>query len=288
MKKRIFLFTAIAALGYVSLTSNQAGPAAVGGLNRTGAKASGTNCSAGGCHSSAAGPAVTITVDSGSALTPVTHYKPGMAYVIKLHGAGSTNTKFGFQFASVSGTGSSQVQAGVVSGTTGAVASHLFSSLNIIEQTAALAATSAGVYDVSFTWTAPATAVGNITLYCTINSVNGDGTDAGSGDVSGNTLVTLTPTASTTAVANVGAEMSIIACPNPATSNMNLQLNNAQPGTYAVEVFNLAGKVIAVENISVNSTNQSASINSSNWAPGTYMISVAKDGNRNVIPVVKQ
>lgn len=286
MKKRILLITAISALAYVSLTSYQGGPA-LSNQNRTGAKSSGTNCSTGGCHGAGAGPTVTITVDSGTTSTPVTHYKPGMAYTVKLHGAGSTNTKFGFQFASVSGTGTAQVQAGTASGLPTNVASHTFSSLNFIEQTSTLAATSAGVYDVSFTWTAPATAVGNITLYCTINSVNGDNNE-NAADVSGNTSVVLTPTGSTTAVASLPADMSIKAFPNPSINNVTLQLNNAQAGNYDVEVFNLGGKVIATEHITVNGSSQSTGINTANWASGTYMISVEKDGARNVIPVVKQ
>ena len=281
MKKSILLFTAIAGMGYVILTSEAGGPALSGNF-RTGAKGTSTTCGAAGCHGTGTGPTVTITVDSGTTLTPVTHYKPGMAYTIKIHGAGSTNPKFGFQFASVSGTGTSQVQAGTASGLPTNVAIHTPSTLSFVEQTATLTGTSAGVYDVSFTWTAPTPAVGPITLYCTLNAVNGNASEDNA-DVSGNTSVTLAPVVSTS-VPNVTGNIGVTAFPNPVVNTLNLQLDNA--GNYAVEVFNLNGKVIARENITVSGGNQAA-INTSNWAKGTYMVSVAKDGDRKVIAVVK-
>ena len=265
------------------LSSNISGPAGGSGGNRSGAKGSTTTCGPSGCHGSATGPAVTISMFAGT--TPVTKYTPGAAYTVKIHGAGSTNTKFGFQFASVSGTGTSQVQAGTASALPTNVTSHLLSALNFIEQSNTLNATSAGVYDVSFTWTAPATAVGNITLYCTLNAVNGDGNE-NSADVSGNTSLIL-PVA-TASVAALTGNISVSAFPNPAINSLNLKLDNAQTGNYAVEVFNLGGKVVATENIMVNGNSQVATINTGNWAAGTYMISVEKDGNRQVIPVVKQ
>lgn len=282
MKKRILLITAISALAYVSLTSYQAGPAA-SGQNRTGAKSSGTNCSTGGCHGSAATTSVAIVVDSSG--TPVTKYKPLKTYTIKISGGNTASlTKFGFQYTVVSGTGTAQVPAGSCSGFSGSIANHVFSGLNIVEQTATLSPLSAGT---SFQWTAPAAGTGNVTMYCTLNAVDGNGND-GSPDASANTSVVLTELPATTAVASLPADMSIKAFPNPAINNVTLQLNNAQTGNYNVEVFNLGGKVIATEHITVNSSSQSTGINTANWASGTYMISVEKDGARNVIPVVKQ
>lgn len=281
MKKRILLFTAIAAFGYVSLTSYQSGPAG-SSQNRSGAKGSSNTCGASGCHGTAAGPTVTITVDSGST-TGITKYTLGKTYKIKIHGAGTTNPKFGFQFASVSGSGSSQVQAGTASTLPPNVASHSFSSLSFIEQTTALAGTSAGVYDVQFDWTAPSTPVGNITLYCTINAVDGGG-GADAGDKSGNTSIVLS--ASTLAVPTVAANFTAKAFPNPVSSNLNLEI--AEVGNYAVSVYDLNGRNVANEQISVAGASQVTSINAGNWATGMYQVVLTKEDTRQVISVIKQ
>jgi Secretion system C-terminal sorting domain/Reeler domain len=280
MKKRILLFTAFGAMSFFMLTSEQEGPALFHN-NRTGAKGSTTTCGGSGCHGGTnVSTAVTITVDSGS--TAVTHYVPGHAYTIKIHGTSTTgNNFFGFQFASVSGSGTSQVQAGTASGLPTNVGGDSYSSLVFVEHNAALAATSAGVYDVSFTWTAPSTAVGNITLYCTLNAVNGDGS-AGSADQSNNTSVTLAQEPTSTGVASVSAPQ-FNAYPNPVSNTLNIQA--AEAGTYDVQVYDLNGRSIASETMTING---SASLNTANWAPGMYFVSLSKDGGNTILHVVKQ
>jgi hypothetical protein len=281
MKKRILLFTAIAGMGYVTLSSNGSSPAMGGAGHRTGAKGSPTTCGAAGCHGTGAGTTVTLTLDSAG--VPTTRYKPGMAYTVIIHGTrtGSAFTKFGFEFASVSGTGAAQVQAGTPGPTfPTSVASHTASSLSIVEHTAPIVG-SAGSYHVQFTWTAPATAVGNITMYTVLNSVSGEGAADGS-DLSGNTSITLTPILTPSSVAQVANNTGVTAYPNPVTNILNLQAEKA--GTYAVHVYDLNGRTIANEQMTINGT---ASINTSNWATGLYMVMLENEGNRQIISVVK-
>jgi len=293
MKKKILLFTAVIGIACLTFSSYTEGPAAGSPpLNRTGAQASSTTCGdlSTGCHGgTSSATTVTITVDSGT--TSVTHYVPGKVYTIKIHGTNtSSNPNFGFEFASVSGTGASQVQAGVASSLPANVASQSISGtgLNFIEHSSPLTATSAGVYDVSFQWTAPSTGVSSITLYCTLNAVNGDGA-ADAQDQSNNTSVVLAQEAAgPTSVAGIVNNISINAFPNPVSNMLNLQLNDAQTGSYAVEVFDLSGRSVANENMEVSNANQIANINTGNWLPGMYSVVIEKDGNRQVIPVVKQ
>ncbi len=276
MKKRTLLFTAIAGMGFLLFSSYSRGPA-FNNRNCTGAKGSVTNCSA--CHGAGASTAVTITVDSGSSMTPTTRYKPGMQYTIKIHGTNSSSLpKFGFQFASVSGTGASQVQAGTFGGLTASLSDDVFSSLHFVEQNTTLAATSAGVYDATFTWTAPSTGVSNITMYCTLNAVDGTGSD-NPADISGNTSVVLTPI-TTTSVASVSNNNSFKAYPNPVVNTLNLL--NENNGTFSVKVFDLNGRLIVSEQQNVTS------INTSDWAQGLYQVVVSQNENVQVIPVVKQ
>jgi hypothetical protein len=207
-------------------------------------------------------------------------------YTIKIHGSGSSNSFFGFQFASVSGSGASQIQAGTASALPSGVASHSLSGLAFIEQTHALSATSAGVYDVSFQWTAPSTAVSTITLYCTLNAVNGDGS-ANTPDVSGNTQFSL-PLMPGLSVGSVAGNIAVTAFPNPVSNNLNVTLENAKPGAYALQAFDLSGKCVTNDQIEVSGSSHTASLNTASWAPGMYQVVISKDGANKVVPVVKQ
>jgi hypothetical protein len=291
MKKRILLFTALSGLLYVTLSSNLTGPAASGNNNnRTGAKNSPTTCGTvgTGCHGgTGSATTVTITVDSNG--NAVTHYVAGKTYTINIAGTNSSNNpKFGFEFASVSGTGSSQVQAGTASGFPANVGSDLLTGLNFVEHHTDLAATSPGVYNVSFQWTAPAAGTGTVTLYCTLNAVTGITTSPEAQDISNNISIMLTEVAAGTAVNTIPSNVGITAYPNPVSAQLNLKMDNANVGTYTMNVFDLGGKRIMSENVEVSSTSFVKAINTSNWVPGFYSIQLMKDGTQRTIPVVKQ
>ena len=287
MKNRIIPFLAVAGICSVMLSSYHTGPAA-GGQNRCGVLGSPTTCGqAGGCHSAAKGTAVTITVDSGS--TAVTHYVPGQAYTIKIHGTSTSNNSFfGFQFVSASGTGNAQVQAGVSSGFPKHVTKHnlLNSSSNIafIEHDSQLIATSPGNYNASFTWTAPSTGTGKITMYCSLNAVNGDGLQD-SADISGNTSVVLTQ--ATSGIEMNSNQISLSAFPNPVINTLNMSLENADKGSYTLQVFNLMGVSVANQQLEINATSKTVNLNTNSWAPGVYNIVLEKAGSRKTITVMK-
>lgn len=285
MKKRILLLTAIAGLGYLVFSSNVGGPAIGSAGNRTGAKSTTTNCGGGGCHGTGTSTTVTITVDSATTTTAVTKYKPGKSYTIKIHGTNTSSLpKFGFEFAAVSGSGVSQIQAGSFPTPTPPVFNDPSGGINFIEQGSAITGTTPGVYDASFTWNAPATAVGNITMYCTLNAVNGNGS-ADAADISGNTFVTLTPIVPGTSVDELSNNIGIKACPNPVTNILNLQTENA--GNYSVSVYDISGKSVFCQNMEV-AAGQNVTINTSDWAAGMYIVVLEKEGSRQVIPVVKK
>lgn len=271
-------------MGYFVLSSNSSGPAHGSGGNRTGAQGSTANCGGSGCHGTGTSTTVTITVDSGT--TAVTHYKLGTTYTIKIHGVNTSSLpKFGFEFAAVSGAGASQAQAGTFPAPAAPIFADALSGLTFIEQGSTLTGSPAGTYDESFQWTAPTTNVGNITLYCTLNAVNGNG-GADASDISGNTSVVLSPV--TTSVASMDNIISITAFPNPTINTLNLQLDNAQAGSYALQVFNLNGSSVMNQELRVNGSAHTATINTSNWATGVYSLTIANGDSRKTIMVVKQ
>jgi hypothetical protein len=157
--------------------------------------------------------------------------------------------------------------------------------VSFVEHSHALQAKTAGVYDTSFVWTAPVAGTGTVTMYCTINAVNGNG-NADNTDVSSNTNVQLTEVSSA-GVNNVFDNMSLVAYPNPVVNTLHLQMNGATEGIYNVAVFDLTGKMIAKEDANVNSSNFDMTINTGNWSNGIYFVQVAKDGALKTLKVIK-
>lgn len=79
---------------------------------------------------------------------------------------------------------------------------------------------------------------------------------------------------------------SVKAFPNPVSTNLNLEINEA--GNYSVRVYDLNGRSVASENVVVTGASYVAGINAGNWAAGMYQVVVEKAGARQVISVVKQ
>src|SRR5205809_2815687 len=100
MKKRLLLFPFIAALVYVVLTSNSAGPGSTSGVDATGASGA-AGCS---CHNPTATPSTNVSVQLLSGGVPVTTYTPGGSYTIRVSGTNTGATslpRFGFQLSTV-------------------------------------------------------------------------------------------------------------------------------------------------------------------------------------------
>jgi len=285
MKKRILLFTLTSFLGYFLLTSYKFGPAA-NYTNTTGAHGSVTSCaSTGGCHGSGAGPSVTITVDSGT--TAVTSYKAGKNYKIHIHGTGTSMIWWGFEFACVSGTGTSQVTAGTWGAAPGGLQTSLFTGINFMEHSTPLKTSAAGSFDTSFTWNAPATTgTGTISMYCSINAVNGNGL-ADAGDVSGNRSMQLTEQTNV-GVNTVLNNLGIQTYPNPFSNNFHVQMSNADAGTYSFNIFDITGRAISSQNVAITSGNYETNINTANWPKGNYFLQIVNNGAQRAIQLVKE
>lgn len=279
MKKRVLLFTLTAGLMYVTLQSNNGGASTnMAAGNRTGSSGGTSNCGGGGCHG---GESATVTanirVDSVGGVE-VTKYVAGMTYTVTVTGSHATLSHFGFQFAAVSGTGTTQ--AGTFGTAPAQVANRTVSGINIMEQTTKIV----GPLSKQFTWTAPATGVGTISMHLTVNGVNNDG-GATSSDLSHHVSKTFTQYIPAS-VTNVANKVTVAAFPNPATNNLNIQVGNAH-SNYSLQVYDVAGRSIMNSQIVANGTGVT-NINTSGWASGIYQVVVADESSREVIQVVKQ
>ena len=303
MKKRFLLFTAMAGMGYLFLSSYAAGPAR-NGYDCTGAEDAGTGNYANytgcqvpgsGCHSTAATSTIAVVIELDSAGVATTHYKGGMSYTVKITGTntGAALPKYGFQLAAMKGSSNTVTpvaDAGVLSAAptgTHLTAPGSYTYLTIGEHSSAISLGGGSTFTHTFTWTAPTAGTGTISFWGAANFVNGNG-NADNSDLWNTNHIAIDEWPASTGVATVANNISVTAYPNPVINSLNLQMDNTQTGTYSLQVFDNVGRTVAAEKIAVNGANHIANINTANWAAGNYHIVVEKDGNRQVISVVKK
>lgn len=206
MRNKIILF--LFAVGSMALLcSNSGGYSA----NRTGANSTTTGC--GSCHGSTSSLGTTIELDSAG--SPVTVYRPGVAYTVKITATNNTTatnlSKYGFQLCAVKSTGAgttSAVQAGTW-GTLPAGTQQSGTTLKYIQHSQRLSPTSGTggtgtVYSISIPWTAPAAGTGSVKVYGLVNAVNANNTDDSGDKYQLATAITITEY-----VAPVAASVSI-------------------------------------------------------------------------------
>ncbi len=286
MKKKILLFTLSSIMGAVVLMSNGGGAVNGGNGIRNGAKGITQTCAQAGCHTGTLAAIPGIRVDSVGGVE-VTSYVAGMTYTVTVTGSHPTNTKFGFQLAAVSGTGTAQVQAGsfAATGLPAQTAKRTSSSLEIMEHSSVITGTGTpATLSKSFVWTAPtSTTLTDVKFYLAVNAVNGNGV-ADAGDAAENLTITLPRQIPSTEVADIANNATVIAYPNPTTGILNI---NASAWTNAtVNVYDIAGRNVA--SVQTNSVTGAATINTDNWASGVYNVVVSNETGRKAIQVVKQ
>ena len=279
MKKTFLLLPIIGAFAYITLSSNHNGY----GSNRTGSHGGTVGCGS-GCHASTATAGVTMGIELDSAGVPVTHYKAGMSYVLKMTGTNTTtNTlpKFGAQLTVVSGSGSTSVDRGsTFSSVPTGMSTYTSSSITVLEHTTRLSPTTGtgatgSTYVVSVNWTAPAAGTGTVTAYGVINAVNNSPSSEDAGDLWNNKNVSFSEWPTVSAVENI--ELSNIKLyPNPVTTILNISGFNGN-----VTVFDMNGKVVATET-------GATAINTGSWVAGVYFVTLHADGNSITRAVVKQ
>ncbi|MEI6507175.1 MAG: T9SS type A sorting domain-containing protein [Bacteroidota bacterium] len=262
MKKRTFIYWVAAIICGTMFSSYNAGPGSQGwdctgaetGLNNP------TGCSAGnGCHSSSANTGIAVSVELDSVGVPTTHYKAGMTYTLKLTGTNNTISnlpKFGFQLGCIKGSA-----AAVTPVPTGSWVSptptgtHLAAPqaqnfvVPMLEQTTALAPTSGTggvgtIYSKTFTWTAPVSGTGTISMWAVLNAVNGNNNND-AGDLWNTTHLVINEWPANTGISSIGENnMRIKIFPIPAQNNLNFSYTLNQSSSVTIQLFDLQGKVV--------------------------------------------
>lgn len=284
MKIKILLFTAVAGISYLTLSSNDSGPAANSNGNLTS-----STCGGGGCHgSNDANTTITLTLVETATGAQVTNgkYKPQTLYTVTLAGSntsvvGAPTPKAGFQL--VANT-SSNTQAGSFQASGNEHVINV-SGIQVVEHSTPKAFSGGTFAFNTFSWTSPLVGSGAVTFKSIVNATNGNG-NADNADHA--TTKTFTFTELSASVAQLSKDILINAYPNPATDNVNFKFENAETGNYTITIIDYTGRKVYSDNILMNSNSQNITVNTSNWASGLYFAQISKDGAVRMIPISKK
>jgi hypothetical protein len=266
------LIIAFITLIHVTLSSNTSGL----NSNHTGAASSFGGCN---CHGSNS-PATQIIITLDSQGQTVNSYVGGKTYNLIIKATNTSNLGyFGFQLASVSGGNSSQVQAG----TWGAVTKpasltkkSTISSLSILQHSNKIPITGAtNSYDIIVPWTAPTAGKGNVTFYCTINAVNGDGTDGLNLDKPNSTSAVYSEQGTTTQITNFKNVKIVSIYPNPFKDKLFIKATTTNDMPLEIMIANLSGLIIYKSTLT--NYNDNSTVNTNNLASGLYVITLKQN-----------
>jgi hypothetical protein len=309
MRKTSFIVYAVLIAVITFMCSYRQG-AATHGWDCTGGETGLSNqagCSSGGgCHSNSATPGIVVMLQLDSAGIPVTTYKAGLTYTVTIKGVNTTSSilpKYGFQVAAFKGA-SAQVTP-VNEGTfqqTGlpanvhyqAPVNLTYTVANIVEQGLPLSPDSGTggtgtIYKQSFTWTAPATGTGTVSFWAALNAVNNNGTNDNGDLWNIQTLVVAEDTAATVnAIEQISANPEVTVYPNPVADVVHLEVNNANPGPYNLEVFDSEGRKLTGQMIDVTGIFSATTLSTINWSSGIYFVKLSRDGTKKVVKIIKR
>lgn len=251
MKKQYLLTLAILLVGTGILTSNPDGPSG----DFTGAPMSngnaGSTCAASGCHTGSTnnGCTVNLEVTDKGGSTPVSTFKAGAAYTVKVTvGTSINNGQRGFQASILSPT---HAKVGVMSAASSGAKLRTIGSREFCMQSAP---STSGVW--SFDWTAPSASLpDSVIIYACGNATNGNGNTAGD-DVKTTKMVLKKDAASSVSSTLLNLTLS----PNPA-------LETIQLGVFAENCA-----VIGIDGQVVIEANMIQSVDIADLAPGIYYI----------------
>jgi hypothetical protein len=283
MKQKTLLFSAFAGILYLTLSSNDIGPAHAGNGDRTGRLGSTLTCASSNCHTGTIGTTTcTIEIrrkDWGASSAPVNGYILGKTYLVTVKGDNSSALpKYGFQLTAVNGSST----PGTFGSFPANVGAKAVGSAMLVEHTMPLSGSS-GLYQTTFEWTAPTTTAGAITFWGIMNAVDGTGNENGD-RTSASVSVVL---ADVTSVGNVTAENSINVYPNPFTTKLNIKVENAAPGTYTVNAYDIHGKKLISNEVRLTSANNEATLNTTEWSHGVYFVQIINGEVQKTMQVIK-
>lgn len=302
--------------------------AGTGRENRTGSPAHGggyvtpADCSTGsGCHDASTTSFLLNFSLTDVSVTPNTlslgTFIPGHKYLVKINGAYSSEPatplpSFGFQCAVVGwlcdsdrfhgappavrrGSPATYGYNPFTSNIPAGVDTFLANGAYLIENTSTLtnhgASSILSSWEATFYWQAPADSVlDSVGFWYVLCAVDGDSTSA-------HDVTFIGPPDGTiyadefgcgAAVNNVFKNTHFSCYPNPVKDQLHIHMSDLQTGAYAVNVFDISGRKVFVQNLNIKRSAYNVQINTTAWPDGIYQVQFTKDGAQHTISIVKQ
>ena len=229
-----------------------------------------SNCHTGSTNNSMGG---SVTLTSSDLIN--WEYTPGQTYTLTATVTQQGRTLFGIGLEALlpSGANAGNLVAGT--GTTIKTATVSGNSRrNIVHNMNA--GLTANAHSFTFTWTAPATDVGPITIYYAGNAANNNA--AKTGDYIYNASQVVTP-AGVNVQEQANTPFTFSFYPNPATENITVNYSLEQSAKVTYIIFDLTGKQVQSESTNRFPGAQQQNVNLNNLQVGTYLLSVNVNGN---------
>ncbi len=225
-----------------------------------------TQCHSGTVQSGTNFQTVVLTNASG---TIVTSYNPGETYTVTV-GMLTSNAKNGFEIVALT---PSNAQAGSVAVTSATTTKTVtFGSKTRITQKSG----GTSLNNWSYSWTAPATNVGNVTFYLGTNVSNSNNND--NGDVIRNSQHVF---GSTAGIQENTAKVAINLGYSKASNSLTIDLASQLNGEAAINLVDLSGKSVQFEQLgNVSTGNNMLNVKLNNQLPkGVYVAHINVNNN---------
>jgi hypothetical protein len=201
-------------------------------------------------------------------------YTPGQTYTLTATVTQQGRTLFGVGLEALlpSGANAGNLVAGT--GTTIKTATVSGNSRrNIVHNMNA--GLTANAHSFTFTWTAPATDVGPITIYYAGNATNNNGAKTGDYIYTASQVVN---SAGVSVAEQVDAGVAFSFYPNPASENITLNYSLTESTKVSYTIFDLTGKQVQSESANRFPGAQQQIIDINNLHAGTYLLSLNSNG----------
>lgn len=271
MKKIYHLTFALGTAGMLFTAGIQSSNGKAGAVGSPGEQ----TCSQSNCHTGTTDNSMggSVTLTSPDLIN--WEYTPGQTYTLTTTVTQQGRTLFGMGLEALLPSGANAGNLLPGSGTTTKNATIAGNSRkNIVHNTNAGNTTNA--HSFTFSWTAPATDVGPVTIYFAGNATNNNG--ARTGDYIYNNSQIVTP-ASVSVQEEVDTPFIFSFYPNPTRENITVNYSLEQSAKVTYTIYDLTGKQVQSDSSNRFPGAQQQNVDLNNLQAGTYLLSLNVNGN---------
>jgi hypothetical protein len=232
-------------------------------------------CSQSNCHTGSADNSMGGSVTLTSTDLVNWEYTPGQTYTLTATVSQQGRSLFGIGLEALLPSGANAGNLVPGTGTTTKNATIAGNSRKNIVHNMNAGAT-ANSHSFTFTWTAPATDVGPVTIYYAGNATNNNGTKTG--DYIYNASQVVTPVG-VNVQEQVKTAFTFSFYPNPATENITVNYSLEQSAKVTYTIYDLTGKQVQSDSSNRFPGAQQQNVDVNNLQAGTYLLSVNVNGN---------